>query len=137
MPSRSWTFLTRSFLLARWFVLLSMLVGDGGRSPPAVTPCGQQVGALCDSVENDQNDRLSVLEAGFLESDRLSTELEEGALENDRPSTVLETSALRAVNVFLEMVSLNVRRAARQAGAGCRPLGRHARAERGVHLVVS
>ena len=75
-----------------------------------------------------ETDRLvTELEAGALETDRLenhrlSTELKAGALENDRPSTVLETSA--------STVHASASRQA--AGAGFRPLGRRARAERGV-----
>ena len=49
--------------------------------------CGQRVGASCDSVEND---RLSVLEAGVLEKDRLPMVLEAGVRETYRLFTELE-----------------------------------------------
>ena len=47
-PCRSWTFLTRSFLVARWFVLLALLVGDGEEKPIHCDPkYGKRVGASC------------------------------------------------------------------------------------------
>ena len=99
--------------------------GDGApiarrweKKPTRCDPkCGQRVGA----------------EAALLEDDRLSTELEAGALETDRPSAVLETRASTAVDVFLELVSLNAVVELRgRVVLGFVPLGRRARAEHGV-----
>ena len=132
--------------------------GDGApiarrweKKPTRCDPkCGQRVGAEAALLENDrlsmvseagarETDRLSTeLEAGALETDRLSTESEAGVLENVRPSSVLETSASMVhASVSRRRVSgagasQRGRRAAWQAGAWFRPLGRRVRAERGV-----
>ena len=84
--------------------------------------CGPRVGA----------------QAALLETDRLFTELEARALETDRPTAVLETSAsivrasARRRRVSGAGESQRGRRAALQAGALFRPVGRRVRAEHSV-----
>ena len=99
-----------------------------GEKPTRCDPkCGHRVGASCDSVEND---RLSVLEAGVLDKDRLLLVLEAGVRETDRLFTELEAGAsMVRASASRQRVSevgesQHGRRAARQAGAGFRPLGR-------------
>ena len=118
------SFLSRSFLLARLFVVLAMmrcqtswrLVSDGRRSPPAATPSAV---------------------SAVLEDDRLSMVLEAGVLEDDRLSMVSETDAA-AVEASSNRLRVSGAGEAQQPGQrGCRTArsagpGRHARAERGV-----
>ena len=147
-------FLSRSFLLARLFVVLVMgtpIARRWEKKPTRCDPkCGQRVGAEAALLEDDrlsmvseagvrETDRLfTELEAGALETDRLCTELEGGAFETDRPSAVSETSAsmVRASasrrRVSGAGESQRGRRAAWQVDAWFRPLRRRARAERGV-----
>ena len=83
-----------------------------------------------------ETDRLvTEFDAGALETDRLSMELEAGALENDRPTPMLETSSsmVRAsARRRRAGESQRGRRAALQAGALFRPVGRRVRAEHSV-----
>ena len=106
--------------------------------------CSQRVGPQISWLETDrlvtefdtgalETDRLSMeLEAGVLENDRPTAVLEAGVLENDRPTAVLETSSsmVRAsVRRRRAGESQRGRRAALQAGALFRPVGRRVRAE--------
>ena len=96
---RSWTFLTRGFLLTR------VVCGAGndelpdkletgrrrGKKPARCDPkCGQRDGAACSLMEDD---RLSmVMGAGALENGRLSMALETGASSDDASTSRLRVS---------------------------------------------
>ena len=121
LPGCSWTSQTRSFLAVN--SELTDKLETGRRKPPAVTPSavsGMVLRALCWRMIGSpwcwRLVRLRLIRFRWCWRQVLRWSM-----------------IVRAVCVFLKAVqSQRGRRAAREAGAGFRPLGRRARAERGV-----